>query len=191
MSLARIAEFAREIQSSDARNRNEQQEIAKRIRELQSAMNLGQAGDLAGYLDLAGVLTEFLAECGGVSPEQVTRVVAKMLERVELAFRGTILDQPTTIADINSPTQSPEPALPKQNDECQLRMVHDQVLGEVLVTLGLTTATKVDEALKVQRATGTRIGEALVMIGAVTWEQVDQAVALQSRLRDSVKRISG
>jgi hypothetical protein len=57
------------------------------------------------------------------------------------------------------------------------------LLGEVVVHLGFTTADKVQEALRVHKATGIRMGEALVQISALTWPQLRESLRLQHNMR--------
>jgi len=57
------------------------------------------------------------------------------------------------------------------------------MLGEVVAHLGFTTPEKVEEALRVHKATGIRMGEALVQIGALTWPQLRESLRLQHNMR--------
>jgi hypothetical protein len=57
------------------------------------------------------------------------------------------------------------------------------MLGEVVAHLGFTTPEKVQEALRVHKATGIRMGEALVQIGALTWPQLRESLRLQHNMR--------
>ena len=57
------------------------------------------------------------------------------------------------------------------------------MLGEVVAHLGFSTPEKVEEALRVHRATGIRMGEALVQIGALTWPQLRESLRLQHNMR--------
>jgi len=63
------------------------------------------------------------------------------------------------------------------------RSLHSQVLGEVLIRLGVITREQLENALQVQRAASLHIGEALVESGAADWDQIRRALDVQRRLR--------
>lgn len=83
---------------------------------------------------------------------------------------------------------NPEPTGPEKVDES--KQAHPtqhrelpSMLGEVVAHLGFSTPEKVEEALRVHRATGIRMGEALVQIGALTWPQLRESLRLQHNMR--------
>jgi len=57
------------------------------------------------------------------------------------------------------------------------------LLGEVVVHLGFAEEQKVEEALRVHKATGIRMGEALVQIDALTWPQLRESLRVQHNMR--------
>lgn len=57
------------------------------------------------------------------------------------------------------------------------------LLGEVVVHLGFTEPERVQEALRVHKASGIRMGEALVQIGALTWPQLRESLRVQHNVR--------
>ncbi len=78
--------------------------------------------------------------------------------------------------------ESPEPdeskeAHPKAHREMP------SLLGEVVVHLGFTEPERVEEALRVHKASGIRMGEALVQIGALTWPQLRESLRVQHNVR--------
>lgn len=60
---------------------------------------------------------------------------------------------------------------------------HAQVLGEVMIRLGMISREQLEKALRVQRAADLHLGAALVESGAATWAQVRRALEVQKQLR--------
>jgi len=55
-------------------------------------------------------------------------------------------------------------------------------LGEILIQMGLVTATKVEDALTHAKRTGVRLGEALIDLNMINEEQVTRALCRQNKL---------
>ncbi len=75
-----------------------------------------------------------------------------------------------------------EPPPPPQADALR-RRTNDYLLGQILVQMGVTKASLVEQARKDARAQGVRIGEALVAAGACRWDDIHRAVKVQGQLR--------
>lgn len=75
-----------------------------------------------------------------------------------------------------------EPPAAPQGDALR-RRTNDYLLGQILVQMGVTKASLVEQARKDARAQGVRIGEALVAAGACRWDDIHRAVKVQGQLR--------
>lgn len=75
-----------------------------------------------------------------------------------------------------------EPPPPPKADSMR-RRTNDYLLGQILVQMGATKASQIEQARKDSRAAGTRIGEALVAAGACRWDDIHRAVKVQGQLR--------
>ncbi len=64
-----------------------------------------------------------------------------------------------------------------------LKLMQDALLGEVMLRNRLITREQLEESLRHQRATGTRIGEALVDLKLCSWSDVEYALQLQTQMR--------
>jgi hypothetical protein len=188
MSLPEIRDLARQIERSSPSNTSQQSAILARLREMSKTMKAGEARDLAGCLDAASLLSEYLTQMGGIGPDGILRVVLRLVNVVRDAFEEDELEkaseQPdSSLHETSAARRGWTPLQARRDDDSSLRLVSDLVLGEVLVQLGHAKPDQVDRALRVHRATGRRIGEALVEIGAVTWDQIEHGVRVQDHLR--------
>lgn len=171
-----IQDLVRTSGEADPRDARRQTELLERLAALREVMRQGGQEDLAAYLEAACLLTECLASPTGQTPERIAQCVAKLMRRVETTFRS-----PRALAE--KVVESGGLELSKTD----LRMVHDQPLGEILMQHGRVSRDQIEDALRAQRATGMRLGETLVMLGAATWDDIHHAVRLQQKMRTAVK----
>ena len=187
MSLREIKSLIEAVSSAAPEDSRNQIVLLDRINSMKELMERGQQNDLVAYLQAASILTQTLAQPGGITPGRVSSAVLNLLKQVEESFdTGSERALPALRALGYTEEASTAPV-----KEESLRMVTDQCLGEILIHTGTASAADVAEGLKAQRATGVRIGEALVMLGKVTWEQVESAVRLQQKLRTTVEKSAG
>jgi len=187
MSLREIKSLVEAVSSVEPEDGRNQIVLLDRINSMKELMEKGQQHDLVAYLQAASILTQTLAQPGGITPGRISGAVMTLLKQVEDSFdTGTerVLPALRALGYADEPDAAPV-------KEGSLKMVTDQCLGEILIQTGTASAADVAEGLKAQRATGVRIGEALVMLGKVTWEQVESAVRLQQKLRTTVEKSSG
>jgi hypothetical protein len=168
------ASLSMEIARSDPRNPEHQAMLLARIRELRASMPADAHSDLAANLDMASTLTQYLIRMGRIRPEDVLQIVSRLIGDVEKMSRGR-----------------PPPVVlgAKEGSEGNLRLIgtvdesRGRLLGEIMIQLGFCTRQKVNQALKIHKATGVRLGEALVSAGAATWEQVKRAISVQNQIK--------
>lgn len=174
--------LARDIAHSDPCDPQEQAALLGRIRELRRSIPSNANSDQAANLEMASLLTQYLVRMGGIGPEDVLQIISRLVGEVELGFT---LTRPKHVV-----LQAPEPALPEEG----LRLVgqesgsRSRFLGELMVQMGHVHADQVQEALRVQKASGVRVGEALVSMGAATWDQVKKAVEVQKQFELALQR---
>jgi hypothetical protein len=188
--LPELKLLAADIESSSPTDPKAQQALHGRIVRLQAQLERAQAEDLAGYLDSAAEIVQYLVHMGRLGPDQVLRIAADMVRRV-----GDLLDRgPSGEGHAPLALASKGPEAPLPGAEPRLRRgpapaehgaapAEERLLGEIMVQLGMVTKKQLEQALVRQRATDRRIGEALVGLGAATWGQVEEAMAVQRRLR--------
>lgn len=162
-----------EIARSDPRNPEHQAMLLARIRELRASIPAEAHNDLAANLDMAGTLTQYLIRMGGLGPEDVLQIVSRLIGEVEKTSRG----RPRHVV-LGAKEGSDGLRLIGKVDETRGRL-----LGEIMIQLGFCTRQKVNQALKIHKATGMRLGEALVNGGAATWEQVKRAISVQNQIK--------
>lgn len=165
--LPEVRRLAADIESSDSTDPRAQGALHERIQRLRSQLDRPR-GEHAAYLDCAAELVQYLVHMGRMGPDQVLRIAASLVRKVE----GGLESQRAAGAGTGVAGAQPE-----------LASVEDRLLGEVMLQLGMVTKKQLEQGLVLQRATDQRIGEALMSLGAATWSQVEQAMAVQRRLR--------
>jgi hypothetical protein len=152
--------------------------LLARIRELRASMPAEAHNDLAASLNMATMLTQYLIRMGGLGPEDIVQIVARLVGEVELAFAE--MSRARTRQVVLSTT--------KEAAEGGLRLVGQvseekgRLLGEIMIQLGFCTRDQLNAALRLHKATGVRIGEALVNSGATSWEKVKRAISVQGQI---------
>jgi hypothetical protein len=63
-------------------------------------------------------------------------------------------------------------------------VLHESLLGEILIETKAITQEQLEHGLLTRRATGTRLGEALVQDGSCDWTAVRSAIQLQEKMRE-------
>ena len=169
-------ELSTDIASSNPRDPEQQSELLGRLRELRNSLPR-EASEQQVALDLAMMLTQHLISMGGLGPEDLLQMVARMVKEVELGT-GQLVQKRRCGVVLSSEGVSTE----------GLRLVgkvgeNGKLLGEIMIQLGFATREQIDEAARTQRAAGVRLGEALVSSGVATWAQVRRAVSVQGQLR--------
>lgn len=209
MSVQDLRKLIRDVENSDPRNGGQQEELCGRLRSYQKMMERAQARELAGYLDTAALLTDYLRAMGGIGPEEVQSIVVRLVRQVEEAFAP----QASSLASAEVHHDDDEEELagplgsglslggeglglgaglslgqPGPGGEGGPGLLSDRgsvgakFLGEILLELGYVRAEDIERALHVQRATGIRMGEALVEVGATTFDRIKTALSVQERL---------
>ena len=187
-----VRRLAADIESSDSTDPRAQGALHERIQRLRSRLDRAR-GEHAAYLDCAAELVQYLVHMGRMGPDQVLRIAASLVRKVEDGFESQGAPSAARAAPAR-PSGSgagrggsvPLSALPGPGGpgaEPDLASVEERLLGEVMLQLGMVTKKQLEQGLVLQRATDERIGEALVSLGAATWGQVEQAMAVQRRLR--------
>lgn len=161
--------LARRIGRFSASDAEERAVLLEEIRQLCNLAARESQPNLAGSVEAAQALVRLLVgENGGpgagAGSEEVLNVLSELVGRVEEAVRA--------------PAEDDDAAVPKD-----LPLIHDILLGEILVQLGTVTEDQVDEGLRLQRDTGQCIGESLICMGVATSETIQNAVDVQERLR--------
>ena len=125
-------------------------------------------------------LGQCLVQLGAASRAQISSAVA---------YQDRLRDE-QQVASSEAPKEERRPAHAigsglrlSTKQEGYVQSMHSQVLGEVLIRLGVIDREKLDKALKVQRAANVHVGEALVETGAATWDQIRRGLEVQKRLR--------
>ncbi len=113
-----------------------------------------------------------LIHLGAATPEQIASAVA---------FQDGLNDGAVLTRLELRPSPERQGRSPRQQRFAQT--MHANVLGEVLIRLGVISSEQLESALRVHLATDLHIGEALVQTGATTWEQVKRGLELQKQLR--------
>jgi hypothetical protein len=181
--------LAADIESSDSTDPRAQGALHERIQRLRSQLDRAR-GEHAAYLDCAAELVQYLVHMGRMGPDQILRIAASLVRKVEDGFESQgapSAARATHARPSGSPAgrggSVPLSALPGPGVQPDLASVEERLLGEVMLQLGMVTKKQLEQGLVLQRATDQRIGEALVSLGAATWGQVEQAMAVQRRLR--------
>ena len=130
----------------------------------------------------------FMSKMGQFGGTQVIEVIARLLQSADQSMK---LAQTTEVAT------APFPAPPGNDDRmlqtgepAGIRMVHDMLLGEIMVRRGMILSEHINEALHVARESGLQFGEALLKIGAATWPQIEDALQYQDSCRQLVEGVS-
>ncbi len=210
MSVQDLHKLVRDLEHSDPRCNGQQEKLCERIRGFQKMMERAQARELAGYLDTAALLTDYLRVMGGIGPEEVRSIVVRLVKQVEEAFGPQADGAPSgptespaehdaelsldghlgeglTLGAAVSPggelgLSGPSLSLDGSSPTTDRGTVGGKFLGEILLQLGYVRSEDIDRALVVQRATGIRMGEALVNIGATSYDRIKTALSVQERL---------
>ena len=182
MSLREIRELVESVSSAQPRDARQQIALLDRINAMKAMMAQAEQRDMLAFLEAASLLTESLAQSGDLTPERLSRMVVKLLTKVESTYST---NDELVIASPSDAGESSEGS----GKSSKLRMVNDQCLGEILRQTGVISEQDVADGLQAQRATGVRIGEALVMLGKATWDQVESAVRLQQKLRSTIETV--
>jgi hypothetical protein len=191
--------LAADIESSDSTDPRAQGALYERIQRLRSQLDRARGGEQAAYLDCAAELVQYLVHMGRMGPDQVLRIAASLVRKVEGGLEAQAGAPPRPAGGSSGQTafvgpngrasrgaSVPLSALPGPGSpaaQAELGSIEERLLGEVMLQLGMVTKKQLEQGLVHQRATDQRIGEALVSLGAATWSQVEQAMAVQRRLR--------
>ena len=170
-----------EIAHSDPLDPAHQTHLLARIRAMRASMPADAHSDLAANLNMASMLSQYLVRMGGIGPEDVLQIVARLVSEVELAFREPDQARPQGHVVLEAQHASTGGLSLVGCADAE----KGRLLGEILIQLGAATPEQVAQALRVQKATGVRLGEALVGDGVVTWAQIEKAVAVQRQFKDS------
>jgi hypothetical protein len=135
-------------------------------------------------------LGQCLIQLGAVTPEQIAAAVQyqdRLREDMRVAREERTRAAATAVAAAAAAAATVERLELRMSQKQRgfVQSFHAQVLGEVLIRLGVITREQLERALKLQRASNLHIGEALVQSGATTWEHVKRALEVQRQLRRS------
>lgn len=120
-------------------------------------------------------LGQCLVQLGAATPDQIASAVSYQ-DRMREEERTT-----PVVPDAWGGSRQSLRLTPKQQGFAQ--SLHSQVLGEVLIRLGVITREQLERALHLQRAASVHVGEALVESGAASWDQIKKALEVQRQLR--------
>jgi len=179
MSTSQINRLSERIARSDPRDAGEQAKILQELVALRDVMmQLSSSRDLVGCFDAAATLLRHVPQVAPSAAEEVQRLVGRLLDA---AVEAVPDDQEEPAPEASAP--QPRVAEPEPLDENgDLRLINDMLLGEIMIQLGTITREKIDAALKIQQATDMRVGEALVHLGAASWQEIDNGLKLQEHL---------
>ena len=188
MSMLQISALARRIACSNPEDTGEQQQILERLQEVRKMLKRASDHDTQAYLDAAIMMVNYVTEMGHIGGREILTVVSQLL--------GSLQREYAEKAASGGAKQEPEAAKPKEPkgltlagrpdvaSSLHMRLIGDLLLGEVMVKLRYIRPETIEEALKIQRATGVRFGEALVQTGQATWNQVKAALRYQEENRN-------
>ncbi len=185
MSMLQINALARRIASADPDDHEEQAQILGRLREVRNALKRASDTQTQGYLDASILLLNYVVEMGHIGGREIVSVVSRLLASMQADFaaRAAAGNHKELPREEEPPALKASPTAARLPGSLQMRLIGDLLLGEVMIKLRYVGPEQVEQALRVQRATGVRFGEALVQTGAATWDQIKLALRYQEENR--------
>lgn len=207
MDSKHLDDLLERIEASDPDDVRQQTAILMHLCDLREDLERSGGGPLAGYLDAASLLTQYLTRMQDQGPQGLLRITSRILRLVrdqvseELSRRAAdgrsevpaaVPCEPPRpavgpLAPAGEPAvEYPAPPLPSPREiptPKDLRLVSDVFLGEILIQQGMVTSRQVSKALELQRSRGMLLGAALIQIGAATAKQIETGLRVQKGLR--------
>lgn len=90
MSLQEINSLARQLARANPRDAEEQLVILEHLRRVRNQLERSSDHDLAGCLDAAALLSEYLIQMGCLGPEAILKVMNRLVSVVQDAFTGPL-----------------------------------------------------------------------------------------------------
>ena len=186
MSAQDLRKLVRDLENSDPRSGGEQEKLCERIRGFQTMMERAQARELAGYLDTAALLTDYLRVMGGIGPEEVRSIVVRLVKQVEEAFTPQV-DRPSAAAqpsDARGDDSWSEHGAGLDADDLGLKLGAElgglSLSGEAPQSGGAPPMGP-GSMLSPDRSSvgGKFLGEILLQLGYVKPEDIDRALLVQ------------
>lgn len=192
MTISPSAGLAAKISASDPSSPDDQRTNLDRIAKIRLELPNGSGSDVTANLDLAATLTNYLVRFGGVGPKDVLEIISGLVEEVEAGIDAPVAAPPSAPAERSGPNmQRVELKAPSGGGSLQM-LGHDsaknksKLLGEILVRLGTVTREQLDQACKMQHASGVRLGETLVSLGATDWDGITKGLGIQKQITGSM-----
>jgi len=104
MSLQEINDLARSMSRANPRDTEEQLVILEHLRRVRNDLEQSSNHDLAGCLDAASLLSEYLIQVGCLGPEAILQVMNRLVNIVQDAFTGPL---PTAESEGSSAPAAP------------------------------------------------------------------------------------
>jgi len=174
-SVTRVRSLVRSVPTSNPSDRGEMGRVREQLAEVRSVLQQEGADVEDGLCGLASQLVDLVERHGQVSGRHALMLVTDILTQVIEALGGEV-----TAEERGPGQQLPSPAGPQQ-PSLGLRLMDQNRLGEILVSLSMLTQEQLERTLRHQKALGRRFGETLVDLGYLNKAAVDSALRMQRR----------
>jgi hypothetical protein len=199
MTTDDILSLADNLERSSPEDAAAQREFFERVRALRTTSEVLAEPECARRLEAAGMLIGYLSQMGSVAGHDVQGVAVRLLRSVVekltaddlrraaqnfVAVGGPRSTAPSApLPQATSHTTNPLPGTTTSDDRSATDVIEDGLLGQILLQRGQILEEHIQAAMRIQRASGTRIGDILVKTGACSRQQLADALQYQTSLR--------
>ena len=152
--------------------------------------------ELMGCLEAAATLIRSMPHLLNDEAEDLRAMIVRLVQLVanheslakpkrSSVIRGT---QKAKEAAPAPATPAPEAKAEEELSPVGLRVIHEMMLGEVLVQLGVATTQQIDQALAAMASSGKKLGETLLELGTCKNEDIEEALTMQRALSKASSR---